>query len=44
MNYYYCSPEIKDNDSSIVSQKSDIFSVGMFFILILYKLLEFCTN
>ena len=29
MSYYYCSPEVKNDDSSRVSQKSDIFSVGM---------------
>ena len=46
MSYYYCSPEVKNDDSSKVSQKSDIFSVGMsidyflyiFIIRILYEL------
>ena len=45
MSYYYCSPEVKNDDISKVSQKSDIFSVGMSIdYLFIYLLLEFCTN
>ena len=39
MSYYYCSPEVKNDNSSKISQKSDIFSVGMFidyFFLYIY--------
>ena len=33
MTPFYCPPEIKFSDDSIISPKADIFSFGMLFIL-----------
>ena len=35
MTVAYCAPEIKFSDLSLITPKADIFSFGMFFLLII---------
>ena len=41
MSTFYCPPEIKDGEKSDVSDKSDIFSLGMYFVYCYSLILEY---
>ena len=44
MSPAYCPPEIKFEDSKNISPKSDIFSFGVFFVLLFYYIVDYYTN